>query len=206
MSLNEGPIRLIMALRNKGIVDTNILSAFEKVPREIFLPNILPQNLWSDTYHHLENGIIFSRPYISAYLLTALEIKSRDRVLQLPTGTGYCGALLSHLCRWIYTKDNNRSYCKEASERIRFLNIPNIITKFGDTDMGWEEQAPFDRILLSDGVDEVPDNLINQLQHDGILVAPVGPDKSMRTIVKLKKNKDSFVKENLMTLTPSITG
>jgi protein-L-isoaspartate(D-aspartate) O-methyltransferase len=176
MSLHDHrPIALVMALRKQGITDARVLSAIERCPREVFVDTPFEHAAYDNTALPIACGQTISQPYVVAYATEALEIGPAMRVLEIGTGSGYQAAVLSPLCRKVYTIERHRPLLREAEARFRALKLENIVTKHGDGLNGWPEQAPFDRILLSSAVPEVPPILIEQLKPGGILVAPVGP-------------------------------
>jgi protein-L-isoaspartate(D-aspartate) O-methyltransferase len=176
MSLHDHrPIALVMALRKQGIVDARVLSAIERCPREAFVGAPFVHSAYDNTALPIACGQTISQPYVVAYATEALEIGPAMRVLEIGTGSGYQAAVLSPLCRKVYTIERHKPLLREAEARFKALKLENIVTKHGDGLNGWPEQAPFDRILLSAAVPEVPPILIEQLKPGGILVAPVGP-------------------------------
>ncbi|HEY0281770.1 MAG TPA: protein-L-isoaspartate(D-aspartate) O-methyltransferase [Rhizomicrobium sp.] len=164
-----------MALRKQGITDTRVLSAIERCPREAFVDAPLAHSAYDNTALPIACGQTISQPYVVAYATEALEVGPAMRVLEIGTGSGYQAAVLSPLCRKVYTIERHKPLLREAEARFKALKLENIVTKHGDGLNGWPEQAPFDRILLSAAVPEVPQILIEQLKPGGILVAPVGP-------------------------------
>jgi protein-L-isoaspartate(D-aspartate) O-methyltransferase len=168
------PIALVMALRKNGILDARVLSSVERTPRELFVEAPFAHAAYDNTALPIACGQTISQPYVVAYASEALEIGPAMRVLEIGTGSGYQAAVLSPLCRKVYTIERHRPLLREAEARFRALKLDNIVTKHGDGLKGWPEQAPFDRILLSAAVDEVPPILIEQLKPGGILIAPVG--------------------------------
>ncbi|MDE1937657.1 MAG: protein-L-isoaspartate(D-aspartate) O-methyltransferase [Alphaproteobacteria bacterium] len=176
MSLHDHrPIALVMALRKQGITDARVLSAIERCPREVFVEEPFTHSAYDNTALPIPCGQTISQPYVVAYATEALEVGPAMRVLEIGTGSGYQAAVLSPLCRKVYTIERHRPLLREAEARFKELRLDNVVTKHGDGLKGWPEQAPFDRILLSAAVDEVPDILTEQLKPGGILVAPVGP-------------------------------
>ena len=169
------PIALVMALRKQGITDARVLSAVERCPREVFVDTPLEYAAYDNTALPIACGQTISQPYVVAYATEALEVGPAMRVLEIGTGSGYQAAVLSPLCRKVYTIERHKPLLREAEARFKALKLENIVTKHGDGLNGWPEQAPFDRILLSAAVPEVPPILIEQLKPGGILVAPVGP-------------------------------
>jgi protein-L-isoaspartate(D-aspartate) O-methyltransferase len=175
MSLHDHrPIALVMTLRKQGITDARVLSAIERCPREVFVETPFEHAAYDNTALPIACGQTISQPYVVAYATEALEIGPAMRVLEIGTGSGYQAAVLSPLCRKVYTIERHKPLLREAEARFRALKLDNIVTKHGDGLNGWPEQAPFDRILLSAAVPEVPPILIEQLKPGGILVAPVG--------------------------------
>ena len=169
------PIALVMALRKQGITDARILSAIERTPREVFVEEPFLHSAYDNTALPIACGQTISQPYVVAYATEALEVGPAMRVLEIGTGSGYQAAVLSALCRRVYTIERHRPLLREAEARFKALKLENIVTKHGDGLNGWPEQAPFDRILLSAAVSDVPPILIEQLKPGGILIAPVGP-------------------------------
>lgn len=167
-------IQLIMTLRRQGITDNKVLSAIERTPREMFVDEPLDYRAWDNSALPIACGQTISQPYVVAYATQELKLEPNMRVLEIGTGSGYQAAVLSPLCRRVYTIERHRPLLREAEARFKKLKLHNIVTKHGDGLKGWPEQAPFDRILLSAAVAEVPDILIKQLKPGGMLIAPVG--------------------------------
>jgi protein-L-isoaspartate(D-aspartate) O-methyltransferase len=166
---------LVLALRRLGITDTRVLSAIEKTPRECFVAEPFRHAAYDNTALPIPCGQTISQPYVVATATHALDVHENMRVLEIGCGSGYQAAVLSHLCRRVYTVERHKPLLLEAEARFRLLRLDNVTTWHGDGFKGWPEQAPFDRILLSAALPEVPVPLIEQLKPDGILVAPVGP-------------------------------
>jgi protein-L-isoaspartate(D-aspartate) O-methyltransferase len=168
------PIELVMALRKQGITDAKVLSAIERTPRELFVEAPFTHAAYNNTALPIPCGQTISQPYIVAYSTEVLELGPNMRVLEIGTGSGYQAAVLSKLCRRVYTIERHKPLLLEAEARFKTLKLENVVTKLGDGFKGWPEQAPFDRILLTAAVADVPGILIEQLKPGGILVAPLG--------------------------------
>jgi protein-L-isoaspartate(D-aspartate) O-methyltransferase len=174
-------ISLIMALRGQGITDQRVLSAIERTPRELFVDRPFETSAYDNTALPIACGQTISQPYIVALSTQELEVQPNHRVLEIGTGSGYQAAVLAHLCRMVYTVERHKPLLLEAQARLRELKLHNVVTRHGDGFQGWPEQAPFDRVLLTAAIPELPDSLINQLKPGGILVAPVGQAVSAET-------------------------
>jgi protein-L-isoaspartate(D-aspartate) O-methyltransferase len=167
-------IELVMALRRQGISDARVLDAIERTPRDVFVDKPFENAAYDNSALPIACGQTISQPYVVAFATQALEIQPNHRVLELGTGSGYQAAVLSPLCRMVYTVERHKPLLTEAEARFKKLGLTNIVTRHGDGLKGWAEAAPFDRILLSAAVSEVPQILIDQLKPAGILIAPVG--------------------------------
>jgi protein-L-isoaspartate(D-aspartate) O-methyltransferase len=138
-----------------------------------------------------------SQPYIVARMTAALELTGRERVLEIGTGSGYQAAILSFLCRRVYSIERLRPLLVEAETQFRRLRITNITTKVGDGARGWPEGAPFDRIILTCAPASIPEALLNQLKTGGIMVAPEGRDRA-QALVTVRRTETGFEKEELL--------
>ena len=167
-------IRLIMELRGQGIEDTRVLGAIERTPRDRFVDQPFETAAYDNTALPIACGQTISQPYVVAYMTQLLDVKPEHRVLEIGTGSGYQAAVLSPLCRRVYTVERHRALLGQARGRFEALGLHNVTSKLGDGFKGWPEQAPFDRILLACAVETVPLILIEQLKPGGALIAPVG--------------------------------
>lgn len=166
--------RLILALRSQGVTAPNVLAAIESTPRELFTPDLFKERAFEDSALPIACGQTISQPFIVGLMSQALEVEPRARVLEIGTGSGYQTTILSKLSRLVYTVERYRTLMSEAESRFKQLGLTNVITRFGDGGLGWPEQAPFDRILVTAAAPEEPKALLSQLKPSGILVAPVG--------------------------------
>jgi protein-L-isoaspartate(D-aspartate) O-methyltransferase len=166
--------RLVLGLRSQGVTDPAVLAAIERTPRDLFTPDLFKERAWEDSALPIACGQTISQPYIVGLMTQALTLEPRARVLEVGTGSGYQTAVLSRLSRLVYTVERYRTLKREAEARFKALELTNIITKFGDGGLGWPEQAPFDRILVTAAAPSEPKTLLKQLKPSGVLVAPVG--------------------------------
>ena len=157
MSLEARKIRLVMELRRQGVTDKAVLSAIERVPRELFVPATFHDQAYENTALPIGHGQTISQPAVVAYMTQALELGPRMKVLEVGTGCGYQAAVLARLCRRVYTVERHRELRREAEARFAELRIRNITSRWGDGTKGWTEQAPFDRIIVTAGAPQVPD-------------------------------------------------
>ena len=176
MPLDTDPrqIQLIMELRGQGIADVRVLDAIERTPRARFIDAPLAYAAYNNTALPIACGQTISQPFVVAYMTEHLDVQPSHRVLEIGTGSGYQAAVLSPLCRRVYTVERHKALFGQAKARFQALGLHNIATKLGDGFGGWPEQAPFDRILLACAVETVPLTLIEQLKPGGALIAPVG--------------------------------
>ena len=189
--------RLIMTLRGMGVVESDVLSAIEQVPRELFVPVALRRHAYENASLPIALEQTISQPYIVARMTAALKLTGRERVLEIGTGSGYQAAILSFLCRRVYSIERLRPLLVEAETKFRNLRITNITTKVGDGARGWPEGAPFDRIILTCAPATIPVALLNQLKTGGIMVAPEGRNRD-QTLVTVRRTEDGFEKKEML--------
>ncbi|MEJ0044163.1 MAG: protein-L-isoaspartate(D-aspartate) O-methyltransferase [Rhizomicrobium sp.] len=211
-------IQLIMELRGQGISDPRVLDAVERTPRDLFVDKPLEYAAYNNTALPIACGQTISQPYVVAYMTQQLDVKPNMRVLEIGTGSGYQAAVLSPLCRRVYTVERHKLLLEQALARFKALKLHNIATKLGDGYQGWSQQAPFDRILLSCAVETVPPILIEQLKIGGVLVAPVGsvpqsegegrPERISQQLTKMIRNETGVTEELLIPVlfVPMLSG
>ena len=166
--------RLLLALQAQGVTDPGVLAAIEKTPRDLVTPDLFKERSFEDSALPIACGQTISQPYIVGLMTQALTLEPRARVLEIGTGSGYQTAVLARLSRLVYTVERYRTLMREAEARFKTLQLTNIITKFGDGGLGWPEQAPFDRIMVTAAAPAEPTALLTQLKPSGVLVAPIG--------------------------------
>ena len=195
--LEARKIRLIMELRREGITDNRVLSAVERVPREHFVLPSFHDQAYENTALPIGHGQTISQPAVVAYMTQALEVGDRMKVLEIGTGCGYQAAVLSRLCRRVYTIERYRVLLREAETRFATLRLHNITTRWGDGGEGWAEQAPFDRIIVTAAAKELPQALVDQLAVGGIMIAPVGANTYDQNLVRCRRTEDDCTYETL---------
>ena len=197
MTPSTRKIRLVLDLRRRGITNTELLSAFERVPREVFVPETFLDQCYEDIALPIGYGQTVSQPSVVATMLQALEIEPIHKVLEIGMGSGYQTALLTHLCRRVYSIELYKELRLEAEKRLYGLNRNNFTSIAGDGHLGWPQQAPFARIISAAAATEVPLELVKQLQDGGILILPLGGEKKVQQISKVVRIGTGYELENL---------
>lgn len=184
---------LILALRGLGITEHSLLEAFETVPHERFVPEDYADYAYKDASLPIGGGQSITSPLILARLLAALDAAGTAKLLEVGTGSGYSAALLSRLSRRVFTLEKDRVLLAEATARWRDLRADNIVGIAGDGLGGLPNMAPFDRILLTGSVPDVPEALSAQLADEGLLVAAVGQPAERQTILTVQREGAELV-------------
>lgn len=199
MSILARKIRLIMKLRKSGITDTAVLSAIERVPRESFIPPTFHDQAYEDTALPIGQGQTISQPLVVASMTQELRVNDRHKVLEIGTGSGYQAAILAKLCRRVYSIERHRPLLESAEARLNSLKVRNITCKAGDGMKGWIEQAPFDRIIVTAAAsEEPPQPLLDQMAIGGIMIIPMGRDKSCQFIYRIERDEAGYHYHKLM--------
>ncbi len=178
----------------RGIDNKNVLKAMLKVPRHIFVPLKYLDYAYQDRPLPIDEGQTISQPYIVAKMIQALKPENGDRVLEVGTGSGYAAAVLSIISRQVYTIERHELLAEQALDRYDKLDYDNIKVKIDDGTNGWQEKAPFDKILVSAGAPAIPEPLTNQLKVDGVMIIPVGKDKKIQKLIRLTKTSENNYK------------
>lgn len=175
----------------RGIRDERVLSAMKKVPRHLFVDEHIQHKAYDDMALSIGEGQTISQPYMVAVMTELLELKGNEKVLEIGSGSGYQAAILAELSKEVYTVERIAVLAEKAKNKLNSMGYTNIHIRVSNGTLGWPEQAPFDRIILTAGTPKVPEPLINQLSDEGILIAPVG-DRFSQQLLKIKKSKGKF--------------
>ena len=172
-------------LAARGIRDARVLQAMRQVPRELFVPPESRHLSCADQALAIDCEQTISQPYIVALMTEALELSGSERVLEIGTGCGYQTAVLATLVSQVYTVERHRALSEQASAKLERLGYGNVSFRVGDGSLGWPEEAPFDRVIITAAAETFPLPLWEQLVEGGIAVAPIGDsDKQSLTVLR----------------------
>ena len=194
--LDVRKIRLTLELRESGITNANVLSAIEKTPRDIFIPDNFRNQAYENITLPIGDDQTISQPYIVALMTQALELNQKHKVLEIGTGSGYQSSILSLLVRRVYTIERIKSLLIKAEEKFNQLKLTNIVSKHGDGNLGWKEQVPFDRIIFTAATKKITHTFIEHISENGIIVAPI-IESSIQVLKKFTKKNNKILVENL---------
>lgn len=177
---------MVMAqLKERGIEDTAVLNAMNIVPREAFVQPAYKEYAYKDTPLPIPANQTISQPYIVALMISLLELRPSDRVLEIGTGSGYAAAVLSRIVKQVYTVERHKILVEYARECLEPLGYDNICLRHGDGTLGWPEHAPYDGIIVAAGGPVIPSSLRQQLAVGGRLVMPIGREKRRQELIRL---------------------
>ncbi len=180
--LEEEKRILVEGLWSKGIKDENVLKAIYDIPREKFISPALRKFAYDDNALPIECAQTISQPFTVAYMTQTLEVKPSDKILEIGTGSGYQAAILSMLGAEVFSVERIEKLHQNAVILLGELGF-NINLKLDDGTLGWEENAPYDKIIVTAGAPDIPNHLVEQLKVGGKLVIPVGDHESQRLLV-----------------------
>ena len=196
---NQKNDELIFELKAEGITDEKILSTIKKVPRELFVEKYLIKKAYQNNALLTDCGQTISQPYVVAYMISCLNLKNSDKILEIGTGTGWQTAILSHLCKEVYTIERFDILLNKAKKNISKLNIKNINYKLGNGVKGWEKEILFDAIIISAASEVVPEKLLESLKLNGYLIMPKKYRGGNQKLLLIKKNdENNFDQEELL--------
>jgi protein-L-isoaspartate(D-aspartate) O-methyltransferase len=197
---SEQIMQFVYSLRSKGITDSRVLSAMEKIDRADFVKGIFSDRAYEDVPLPILCSQTISQPSIVGLMTQALDIKPRDTVLEIGTGSGYQAAILSLLARRVYTIDRHVQLTKSVQNLYNLLNLNNVTVFTGDGSFGLPEQAPFDRIMVTAAAEDPPGPLLAQLKEGGIMIVPVGQSDTIQKLIKVRRTGAGFDYQELFSV------
>lgn len=189
---------LLMELKKNGVSDKSVLNVIEIIDRSLFVDENLKQKSNLNIALPIDCGQTISQPLVVAHMTQSLNLNNKLRVLEVGTGSGYQSLILSKLSRFVYTVERYSSLKKKAEILLKRLGVNNVFFKHADGGLGWNEQAPFDRIIVTANAPEIPKKLVDQLVENGIMIIPIGDDYSPQVLKKVIKRENEILVENLM--------
>jgi len=195
MTSRRTRMRLVQRLRESGIESERVLEVIGQIPRHIFLDEALSHRAYEDTALPIGYSQTLSQPYIVARMTELLLAHEPARVLELGTGSGYQTSVLSQLFEEVYSVERIRPLQERARDRLRQLNIRNVMLKHADGGMGWPDRGPFDGIIVTAAPADVSKELLDQLADGGVLIAPVGEHDQV--LVEIVRTGESFERREL---------
>lgn len=211
MISNQPPPEKMMfqlTLRRRGISDQTVLRTMEEVPRELFVEASDRDGAYRDSALPIACGQTISQPFVVAYMTEQLQLQKQHRVLEIGTGSGYQAAVLSRLAGQVLTVERYRKLADDARARLEKLNCHNVEVMLGDGLNLPSNIGPFDRIIVTAAVEQIPENLIERLDIGGILIAPVGPHQGVQTLARLSRTESGIERKELVEVrfVPALPG
>jgi protein-L-isoaspartate(D-aspartate) O-methyltransferase len=197
-----------LTLRRRGISDQAVLRSMEEIPREAFVEVADRANAYHDSALGIACGQTISQPFVVAYMTEQLQLQKHHRVLEIGTGSGYQAAILSRLCSQVLTIERYRTLADGARARLRKLGCGNVEVVLGD---GFDIPASagsFDRIIVTAAMERIPEGLTQRLDPGGMLIAPVGPQQGVQTLVRILRTEAGFERKELVDVrfVPALPG
>jgi protein-L-isoaspartate(D-aspartate) O-methyltransferase len=211
MPASPGPREKMMfqlILRRRGISEQGVLRAMEEVPREAFVEEADRAEAYRDSALGIACGQTISQPFVVAYMTEQLKLQKRHRVLEVGTGSGYQAAILSRLATQVVTVERFRTLADRARSRLEKLGYYNIEVMLGDGFDVPPGAGEFDRIIVTAAMEQIPQKLLDRLEPEGILIAPVGPHHGVQTLVRMTRTADGFDRKELVDVrfVPALPG
>lgn len=195
-------------MRAKGIHDERILQAIMDIPRHYFLDQAFADWAYKDIAFPIDADQTISQPFTVAFQTQLLQIKPKDKVLEIGTGSGYQASILSYLGAKVYTIERQEILFEKTTKLLEEIGFGRIRTFLGDGYLGLPRYAPFDKIIVTAGASEIPKALVKQLKTGGIMVIPFGKDdvKDMIRLIKVDDKNVTLQKQGKFSFVPFLKG
>ena len=196
---------LVDKIRKKGISDESVLRMINEIPRHLFLDNAFVQFAYQDKPFPIGSGQTISQPYTVAFQTQLLELNPYEKVLEVGTGSGYQAAVLIGMEANVYTIERQKELFQKTKEFLPELGY-NCNFYYGDGYKGLEQFAPFDKIIVTCGAPDIPEDLIKQLKVGGRMVAPIGKGdvQVMSLIEKISETETKITTHGEFSFVPML--
>ena len=194
----ERKMRFLFGLRSRGVTDARVLGAMEKIDRGLFVRGLFAARAYDDMPLPIACGQTISQPSVVGVMTQALAPTPRCKVLEVGAGSGYQTAILARLARRVYAIERHKPLAREAARRCAALDLANVSIIAGDGALGWPDQAPFDRIMLTAAAEDPPALLLKQLREGGVMVLPVGQSDDVQQLLRIVKTPQGLRYDELM--------
>jgi protein-L-isoaspartate(D-aspartate) O-methyltransferase len=197
LSEKEGFAALILRLRAEGISDKNLVMAVEKTPRSLFTPPAFVDAAYSSRSIPIDCGEVMEGVDLSLQMLSLLELQPGQRVLEIGTGSGFTAAVMARIAERVVTVDRYKTLSRLAGQRFAQLGLSNLVVATGDG-QGWsDEDATFDRILVTAAFPDMPRSFAERLVSGGRMITAIGEPDQPQSLVRLTKIGSRFEREDL---------
>ncbi|MHC4473222.1 MAG: protein-L-isoaspartate(D-aspartate) O-methyltransferase [Planctomycetota bacterium] len=185
--------RMVEGVESRGVKHEKVLEAMRKAPRHRFLPRKVTHYAYEQSPVPIGEDQTISSPYIVGRMTELLDLDGSEKVLEIGTGSGYQAAVLAHIVPKVYTIEIRPNLAKSAGERLKKLGYKGVVVRCGDGYQGWDEEAPFDAIIVTAAPPEIPKALEEQLARGGRMVVPVGKQDAFQMLTLIRKDEEGNV-------------
>lgn len=183
--------KLVEELINKGIKDLSVLDAIANVPRHLFMDSGFIDHAYQDKAFPIGSGQTISQPFTVAFQTELLNVKKGDKILEIGTGSGYQAAVLCELGAKVFTIERIKELYRKTSVFLPSINYRPKKMIYGDGNIGYVDESPYDGIIVTAGASEIPEKLFTQLKIGGRLVVPIGAEVQ-KMVLYLKKAENEY--------------
>ena len=184
-------------IKGRGVKDAIVLEVMGAVPRHLFVDASYRDQAYQDYPLPIGEGQTISQPYVVALMTEAALLRPTDRVLEIGTGSGYQAAVLARIVKEVYTIEIRKPLAVKAEKTLADLGFRNVRVKSTDGYFGWEDNAPYDAIIITAAANHIPPPLIKQLKEGGRLIVPLGSTVYFQTLTRATKRKGELEVEQL---------
>lgn len=200
--------KLVDVVREKGITDEKVLDAINAIPRHFFMDSAFEERAYEDKAFPIAQDQTISQPYTVAYQTELLQVKPRQKILEIGTGSAYQACVLAEMGAQVYTIERQKPLFDAVKTFAFKLKYPNIKFFYGDGYEGLPTYGPFDKIIITAAAPYIPEKLPAQLKTGGVMVIPLG-DKPVQCMIRLTKSEDGSMQReefNNFSFVPMLAG